>query len=67
MYGDTHCASCGKKLETLYGNHHCSPTFEKRQETRNRLAEQDYVNRKPTEAMRINSGFYLLSLGGGFG
>jgi hypothetical protein len=59
----TKCVACGAKIE-LFGNHHCSPAFEKRREAANRQAEQDYVNRKPTEAMRINYGFYLLSLSG---
>jgi hypothetical protein len=48
----------------LFGNHHCSQAFEKRRQTANRQAEQDYANRQPTEAARINFGFHLLSLAG---
>lgn len=64
MYGtdSNNCVACGARIEE-YGNHHCSPEAEKRKQYADRQAEsQDYINRKPTEAMRINYGFYLLSL-----
>jgi hypothetical protein len=59
------CVACGARIEGgYYSNHHCSPESEKRRQTREKKANQDYANRKPTEAMRINYGFYLLSLRG---
>ena len=57
------CVACGQKIEK-YGNHRCSESFEKRRQTAERKANQDYNLRRPTEAMRINYGFYLLSLTG---
>lgn len=57
------CVACGVKIEE-YGNHHCTPEAEKRRQAREKQADQDYVNRKPTEAMRINYGFYLFSPSG---
>jgi hypothetical protein len=57
------CVACERKIEP-FGNHHCDEAFEKRRQARERQAEQDYCLRKPTEAMRINYGFYLLSLQG---
>lgn len=58
------CVACGQRGPD--DNHHCPPAFVKRRETINRQAEQDYLNRRPSEAMRINFGFYLLSLRGDF-
>ena len=58
-----HCVVCGASIG-FYNKHKCSPEVEKRRQTKERQAEQDYCNRKPTEAMRINYGFYLLSLRG---
>lgn len=63
MCETSHCVACGAKIEE-YGDHHCSPEAEKRRQAREKQLQQDYINRKPTEAMRINYGFYLLSLGG---
>lgn len=57
------CVACGEKIGK-YGTHHCTPEAEKRRQARQKQAEQDYCNRKPTQAMRINYGFYLLSLRG---
>lgn len=61
MNATGYCFACGQKLAS---NHHCSPEFEKRVAATNRRSEQDYLNRKPSEAMRINYGFHLLSLKG---
>lgn len=59
----TQCVACGEKIQE-FGNHHCSPEAEKRRQTADKLREQDYELRKPTEAMRLNYGFHLLSLSG---
>ena len=56
-----YCVGCGAKIAYDH-NHHCLPEAEKRRQYRERQNEQDYCLRKPTEAMRINYGFYLLSL-----
>jgi hypothetical protein len=59
------CVACGAKIE-LFGNHHCSQAFENRRQGIDRRS-QEHVTHTPAEAARLNYGFYLLSLRGGFG
>lgn len=58
----THCAACGVKIE-LYGDHHCDPKFERQREGIDRR-EQEWYERPPSWATRLNVGFSLLRLAG---
>jgi hypothetical protein len=60
--GVSRCVACGER--TRSDNHHCPSAFENRRQGANKAAEQDYLNRRPAEATRLNYGFYLLSLKG---
>lgn len=58
------CVACGEPMEH-FGNHHCPEDFEKRRQMVDRRERETiHPQRQPTEAMRINYGFYLLSLRG---
>lgn len=62
--GIIYCVACGERIE-LFGNHHCSEAFEKRRQGIDRR-EQEPCSWGWTEAQRLNYGFYLMSLNGGF-
>ena len=61
-YSADKCVACGQSME-LYGSHHCPPDYERRRENRDKQEQEEYA-RRPTEAARLNYGFYLLTLGG---
>lgn len=64
----THCVACGQKFSGSdggYDNHHCPEAFENRRVAIDRR-EQEYQLHGFTEAQRLNYGFYLMSLNGGF-
>ena len=60
-YGELgRCVSCGRKLDLYKGDHHCSPTHERKRKRQDRRAREHDTEPPPTIEERLADGFKMI-------